>query len=107
MADKGSQVVVTGMVVVTEDEDFNVIGVEIHGDDRLRYNVVLNRNGMSLAAEMGEMRAEVTGIVTEKPNGNWLTVQHYEEPEEEEEGEDWMDSDEWDDDDYEDDEDDW
>ena len=64
---KDANDVITKVVVVAEEED---------------YNVVLDAKGLELGQKMADKKVEVQGVVEKKDNELWLTVQSYKAVEE-------------------------
>ena len=72
------KVTVTGVVGVTRSDEGDITAVMVTTEDAA-YMVTLDENGMELGEEMEGKEVEVTGVVTEKDDMQWITVESYKE----------------------------
>ncbi len=74
------KVTVTGVVSVTRSDDGDITAVMVTTKEAA-YMVTLDENGKELGTEMEGKEVEATGVVTEKDDMKWITVESYKEVE--------------------------
>lgn len=74
------KVTITGVVSVTRSDEGDITAVMVTTKEAA-YMVTLDEKGMELGEEMENKDVEVTGVVSEKDEMKWITVESYKEVE--------------------------
>lgn len=70
-------ITVTGFIKTTYDEDDNLWAVDLLMEDDANYCITLDDKGRELGEDYDDQWVEVTGVLVQKDDENWITIKSF------------------------------